>query len=437
MIFNVENAISTLGGNALEALKTIPGVRIQGEEIKLAGKNTVRIMVNDKIIQLSNDELQNYLTSIPSSNIQKIEVITNPPAKYDAEGNSGLINIQLKKAKLDNWNTPLRSSYQQATYESISHGIGFSYSKNKLSTLADLSYLHSRNIYTNNIHYYYPLEKWNNHIFYRNHRKNLSALLNLQYDLAKKSRMGMRFLGSFSNNLSDEYYDSYSYYHTGQILLKHDYTEGKPYLKPQNIALNINYNQKLNEKGEKFSIDADYFHNVSPKKNEFISDLMNFEQKKNDKEYAFNNSNQSIKNYSLKTDFEFPYNWANILFGAKISATKTDNSLETNLYKKTDNSLISAQNDHFQYTENMQALYFNISKSLKKWEIQAGFRGGNTQTKAHSISGDELTERNYFKLFPTLYLLYRENDRHIFFSKFWKKNRPAWILGTKSCKTLQ
>ena len=83
-------------------------------------------------------ELQNYLKSIPTANIQKIEVITNPPAKYEAEGNSGLINIQLKEAKQDNWNAILRSTYQQATYENLTHGVGFSYKKGKFSTLADI-----------------------------------------------------------------------------------------------------------------------------------------------------------------------------------------------------------------------------------------------------------------------------------------------------------
>ena len=84
-------------------------------------------MIDDRIIQMSAEDLQNYLKGIPSSNIKKIEVITNPPAKYEASGNSGLINIVLKDARMDAWSATLRSSYQQAHQATYQYGANFSY----------------------------------------------------------------------------------------------------------------------------------------------------------------------------------------------------------------------------------------------------------------------------------------------------------------------
>ncbi|ATA67846.1 hypothetical protein CGC48_03855 [Capnocytophaga cynodegmi] len=112
IVFNVENSVQASGGDALDVLKSTPGVQVNNEDISIVGKNGLRVMVNDKIMQLSGEGLTNFLKSIASDNIQKIEVITTPPSKYDAEGNAGLINIVLKKAKEDHWSTTLRTSYQ-------------------------------------------------------------------------------------------------------------------------------------------------------------------------------------------------------------------------------------------------------------------------------------------------------------------------------------
>lgn len=129
LVYNVENSIGALGGDALDALRITPTLQLKEDEIKIIGKSSVKVMVNDKIIPLSGEALTNYLRSIPTATIQQIEVISTPPAKYDAEGNSGLVNIKLKQAKNDSWNASVRSSYTQATYPSFNNGLNFSYKK--------------------------------------------------------------------------------------------------------------------------------------------------------------------------------------------------------------------------------------------------------------------------------------------------------------------
>ncbi|MBC8883384.1 carboxypeptidase-like regulatory domain-containing protein [Flavobacterium piscinae] len=96
-VFNVENSIRSTGTDGFELLKATPGVFISGNQIGIVGKSTVSVLIDDKIVNLSGNELINYLRGISSENIKNIEVITTPPAKYDAQGNSGLINIKLKK----------------------------------------------------------------------------------------------------------------------------------------------------------------------------------------------------------------------------------------------------------------------------------------------------------------------------------------------------
>lgn len=442
LVFNVENSVSAQGGDAMDALKLTPGVRIQGDEIKLSGKSSVKVMVNDRIIQLSGDDLYNYLKSIPVANIRKIEVITNPPAQYDAEGNSGLINIQLKEATQDNWKVTLRSVYQQATYATFLHAVGLTYKKDKFSALVDLNYQYGKNMYTNDINYYYPNEHWNNNIYNRNHQKNLGIVMNLKYNLTKRSSIGTQLISSFSNNTSDEFNNNFSRNYTDGAVIKNYKTEGMSSGKPKNVSLNVNYTLDLDDKGKKFSVDADYFNGVSPKDNNFSSLLQDFVGNSSENQLAINNSHQDIKNYSLKADVELPGSWADFAFGVKATSTTTDNKVDSKFYNKIDESLLSSQADHFLYKENMQMIYISVLKHFgEKWDVKAGLRGENTQTNANSFSVNQEIKRNYFKIFPTAYVSFKPNEDHVLslnFGRriqrpgFWEMNPAKWYISPKS-----
>ena len=105
VVFNVENSITASSGDALDALKVAPGLQVQNGIIKMFGKGTPRVMVNNKMVPLTNEELIGYLNSLSASDIKKIEIIATPPAQYDASGNGGLINIILKEGQINSWKT--------------------------------------------------------------------------------------------------------------------------------------------------------------------------------------------------------------------------------------------------------------------------------------------------------------------------------------------
>lgn len=445
LVFNVEQAVATIGGDALDALKATPSVKVSGEQIQLVGKNSVRIMVNDKMVQMTGEDLQNYLKSIPSEQIKAIEVITTPPAKYEAEGNSGLINIQLKSKKHDFWNTSIRTAYQQATYAQMTHGIGFNYKKNKLSILTDINYRYGKGLYTNDIFYHYPNHLWQNKLFNRNDRKTWGSLFNLNYDLTENSTIGIQFLGSFTDRRSDEYADNKALAYTDDSLLKHYKNEGLSKGTPYNYAFNLNYNTKLNDNGGKLSIDGDFFQMNKDEQNNFESILNDFDTNSHQVQVADNNSLQNITNYSLKTDVEWAFSWAKLAFGAKASRTKTKNLVDVQFNDATTQKLIKNQSDQFEYLENNQALYLSTTPSLgAQWEMKARLRLENTQTKGNSISTQQVHSRKYLKLFPTFYLLYKPNTNHSFNINYNKRiirpsysqlNPSRWYENSKSYVT--
>lgn len=130
LVFNVENSVASQGLDLVEALAKTPMVRTTDEAISIAGKSNVAVMVNDKLLNLSGQELINYLKTLRSDDIARIEVITTPPARYEAEGKSGLINIILKKNTNLGWNASLQTSgnyyFGRPTVSSRS-GLGFNY----------------------------------------------------------------------------------------------------------------------------------------------------------------------------------------------------------------------------------------------------------------------------------------------------------------------
>lgn len=112
LIFNVEQSIAATGGDVIDALKLTPGVKVDNDNISLIGKGNIIILIDNKPVQLSGEALSNYLRSIKSEDIKSIEVMRNPPAKYTAEGNTGVLNIVTKSIKKNTWNASLRGVFQ-------------------------------------------------------------------------------------------------------------------------------------------------------------------------------------------------------------------------------------------------------------------------------------------------------------------------------------
>lgn len=419
LVFNVENSISANGGDALDVLKITPNIRVQNDQIAMIGKSKMSVMIDDRLVQLSGDDLINYLKTISSDNIKSVEVITTPPAKYDAEGNSGIVNIKLKKAKKDSWSTTLRSASTLATYFRQSEGINFMYQKNKWSVLADVSVGNPKYIYTNDQTYLYPNnEYWEDDIRHNNNYKYISPNLSVDYKINNTWTIGIQYLGSFDRVNTNEFYSTSIFQNnTKEDLLKFYNTNGKNKEDNYTHSLNFKTVHFLDTIGKKITIDVDYFNNDSEKDNPFYTTNTDYVLNQVEDFYTRNLGMQTINNFSTRIDFEMPYQWATLNYGGKISFTTNNAELDGKFYKLiTQNpEIYLAQQTLFDYLENNQAFYFSTQKGLgKKWDAKAGLRIESTQTKGFSEELNQTNKNNYTKLFPTAYISYKPNDNHAF-----------------------
>ncbi|KAF2336702.1 TonB-dependent receptor [Flavobacterium nitrogenifigens] len=425
LVFNVENSVVATGGTALDALKSTPTVRVQNETISIVGKGEVLVMIDDRLNKMTQEDLVAFLRSIPADNIKSIEVITTPPAKYEAEGNSGLINIKLKTAKANSWNANLGTTYVQRSYASGNINGLFIYNYNKLSLQASINKGIDQFRTTSDARIYYPNELWKQDIATKSKTNLLSIGFGADYKLTEKWTSGIKYLGSFNDRTSANNPLTTRYNTSGEInsyILSHVNAQNSP----QMNSINWNNVFTLNNEGKNITVDLDYFNYQKDDSRVFSGNEMDNEKENiPETNFAAINSNlNQLKNYSAKIDVSIPYSWANISFGGKGFYTNTKNNL-TVFDNETGTPILNTESSNiFNYKEYNEAIYFSANKKLnEKWETQIGLRAEATQTEGYSENLNQTNKNNYIKLFPTAYLTYNANDNNTYSLNYSRRIR--------------
>lgn len=429
LIFNIENSISASGGDAVDALKVTPNIRVQNDNIKMIGKNNMIIMVDDKVIQLSGNELTNFLKTIPSDNIKSIEVITTPPAKYDAEGNSGLINIKLKRGKNNSWNASINTAYRQSIYPTGNLGSNFNYQKGKVSIFSSTNIAKGKSspIETSNI--YYPNQLWKNKSVRKDYTNLIGGRFGIDYQINKNLAVGIQYLGGSQkpnikeNNLT-------TIYNTNDYINSFIKTNANNNRINNSNSLNFHSIYNIDTIGTKIFTDFDYFKFNKSENRIFESNTLDPDYITVPDSYfsANNGTKTNFSNISGKIDIEMPLKWASLTYGYKISFSK--NISDVSFYNLTTGNSIydPSQSNKFEYTENINAFYFSGSKKIgDKLETQIGLRMETTNTKGISVTLNQENTNNYIKFFPTIYFIYNYNDNNSLSLNYSKRiNRPSF-----------
>ncbi len=430
LVFNVENSVSATGGTALDALKTTPLVRVQDEKVSIVGKGEVLVMIDDRIQRMSQDDLSGLLKSIPSDNIQSIEVITTPPAKYDAEGDNGLINIKLKKAKANSWNANIGGSYTQKTYAGGGLQGIFNYNYNKLSLQVSANTNSQRLRTTSDSKIYYPDELWLMNVKNRTEENSLGLGFGIDYKISEVWTTGAKYLGSFTKDTSSNSPLTTRINNTTGAVNSYIASDVEANNKPDMNSVNWYNTFKIDTAGTKITTDFDYFNYKKRDYSFFAGNEL--DNQKNMIPLSFfsatNTNVNRIENYSGKIDVEMPLKWANLSFGGKYTYTNTDNDLVVFDQQTGVPMLNTDQTNVFNYKEHNEALYVSANKKLgEKWETQAGLRMEATQTTGYSQNLNQTNKNDYVKLFPTAYVTYNPNDQNSFSLNYSRRiRRPTF-----------
>jgi hypothetical protein len=430
LVYNLENNVTTVGNDALSAINTAPGVVVQNDAITILGKGTSRVMIDGRIIELVGEELNNFLKSISAADIKNIEVISNPPAKYEADGMGGLINIIMKKGARDSWKNTTTVSYDQNKYGIFTLRNNFFYNKNKFRFSASVNGKTGYKNATDDLDMYFPDGLSSMKSVTKVKNENLSGKLALDYDFSERTTIGFQYLNDRNNPdfKSDIRINKYNTQNQLEnVTLNNSFTDKGS----RNQTYNAHLITKLDSLNRKLSFDVDYFDYKSNFDRNFVANNYTSDMTFVDVNQSGRNiSNQDIDNWSFKADMEHPLQAINLSYGAKMSFT---NSISDVLYYNTITGtpeLDPNQSNRFKYTENNQAIYVNADKKWnEKWNFQMGLRLENTQTNGFSETMNQETVNNYLKLFPTFYASYKKNENNSFSLNYGKRiNRPRFDL---------
>lgn len=411
LVFNVSNSIAATGGDAVDALKVAPGITIQNNSISMLGGGIANVMIEGRMLQLSGEELLNFLNAIAADDIKSIEIINNPPAQYEAIGNGGIINIIYKKGRKNSWKNTSTLSYNANKYGFGTLRNNFSYNKNKLSINASVNTSRgsSPNIETSLSTF--PNSVWKVRLDEKNTRKNTTGRVLVNYKLSDTFELGGQLMHTSNTPISKGVNTTTFLTNTNKVdslLVNND--DRKTTI--NTTVFNTHFITKLDTLGRKLSVDFDYFNyenklNAVSLVNTFSTDniFTGINQS------VQNLTQQQIENYSVKLDMQHPFKSISFSYGAKFSVLKTANSIKNYNLISGDAVLDTNLSNQFNYEEKIQAAYVNASKKInKKWNLQAGLRVENTTTKGFSETLNKINKNSYVKLFPSLFVSYKKDD---------------------------
>lgn len=417
-VVNVDALISNAGSTAMDVLEKSPGVLVdQSGAISLKGKSGVKIFIDDKPTYLSGADLDNYLRSLSSATIDQIELMSNPPAKYDAAGNGGVINIRLKRSKAKGFNGGINLSYSQGYYGRTNNGLNFTYRDNKVNLFGNFSY-NTGNGFSDldiNRHFFTdagaPDYDFLQNSFIRRTSKSYNSKIGLDYYVSEKSTIGFVVNGLITPSDVNTINKS-RFLNTGGNLDSTIVALNAQHRNFKNGSANVNYRHQYDKKGRELTFDVDYLRYQTNMGQSFDNTgyLPNGDISTHD--LLTGNLPSNINIWSAKTDYTHPLNSGfKLETGLKSSYTKTDNIAD---YFVTQGGVTAPDYDktnHFIYKEQISAGYLNINKDWKRISMQLGFRFENTISDGHQLGNvqkpDSTFKRNYNGIFPTAYIQYK------------------------------
>lgn len=437
-VVNVDAMISNAGADAMEVLEKSPGIIVdENGTIKIKGKSGVMVFIDDKPTYLSGSDLEVYLKSLPASTLDQIEIMTNPPAQYDAAGSAGVINIKTKKSKSKGFNGSLTSRISRGRRMHIRNGLNLNYTDNKIRVFGNINRADQKFITDLDIFRRYKNEDGSTKSLFDQNTmieqkvSTTNAKVGIDYYASEKSTFGISFTGLIKSE--KEFKD-------GKSLLKDAFNvldstivaSNNERNKFKNGGVNLNFRHDFDSIGRKITMDVDYLRYENNIEQNFKNYIFQTDNSLSEQDELTGKLPSSINIYTFKTDYVHPFkNAGKLETGYKISYSKTDNIAD---YANVIDGVAIPNYDssnHFKYDETINALYLNYSQQFQRFGIQTGLRLESTISKGNQLGNilkpASTFKRDYTNLFPTVYLSYKLDsiaDNQLVLSYGKRINRP-------------
>lgn len=436
VVMNISGLIGMTGGNVVDILNSAPGVFVdESGGVSLKGRGGVVVYIDDKPTQLSGTDLINYLKSLSAATIDKIELMSNPPAKYNADG-PAVINIRTKKNKTAGFNGNISVSAGYGRYFKSTNSVLLNYKANRLNFFLNAGFTAS-NIYFESFRerdYNYPNALLSYTLRQRvnetNHERTVTYRSGVDYEAGKHTTIGLLYNGSAAPYKEMGGYNNHFFNTSGKLdsftLSRSRYT-----VNPMRNALNVNMRHSVS--GKEVTINLDYLQfAIRPKQtlesNFFLPADSLVKQSRLITRIPF-----TALIHSARADYSDTI-FSNVKFETGVQTIHSQRSNSSDYYTSAD--MLSPDElltNKFRYRENIQSAYMNVQGKYKRLSAQAGLRvertEGNALQYGMRLKPDTAFSVAYTNLFPTVYLMYKADssgNNMISFSAGKRIERPGY-----------
>ncbi|MBI9032969.1 MAG: TonB-dependent receptor [Bacteroidales bacterium] len=410
-VINIEGNIKTEGKETTDLLRQLPTINVSEESINIFGKTSVLVYINDRIVRLEGQSLLSYLNSLPPDIINSVEIMSTPPAQYDAEGNVGIVKIVTKKNIQPGWKEYFKVGGMKNSYTSYMLSAYVNYTGEKLFfdgniTNGSYTYLNQSEYYN-----YFPYQttaafnpkKWNyssaevqTSLGYH-FNDNSTIVVDFQAPLYNKETIGdienhTRFINSTTN-------------HQDSII----YSDGSTLKNKQTYNAEVFFKHSFADKKSFFTASTAYLNNNTSNARSFTS-LTQVEDTDLTTEDYDTEGNQNYNILTSKLDFSFPLLSCTVKTGLKLSFINTSSDSKFFTVLDGNINLEPSLSNQYSYTENVQSVYYSMEKNIPNWSFKGGLRSEITKTSDNSVLTDESHKDNYINIFPSLYISHRFNN---------------------------
>lgn len=434
-IFNVEN--STLSNsNMLDVLKHAPGVLINNNTLSVKGE-TPTVYINDRKIYLSPKEVTQLLEGTSANNIKSVEVITTPPAKYDAE-DGAILNITMSKNIVSGYNGSISGNYKQGKEYpkyafSTSHflktkklnvNLNYTISPKKEYVFSDesINFINDDNAI---------FSSWETDFEQTNKSANQNINANIDFSFNDKNSLGFssNILVAPRNASKGNLNSNTLVFNSSKTLDSIFNTKVNLVEEKFNFAFTLDYIHKFNKDGEQISLSSHHtnydFSNFQNVDTGYFFPEANSAFREN-KFQTF--SSQEIQIFTNQLDYELPLQDSGFIeAGLKVSNINSENVLNQFDFENDIKTQNLENSDTFLYDETNYAAYGSYSKDWSSWSLKSGLRLEYTDTKGSSLATNEVNNNNYFKFFPSIHLKHTIDDKNEVYINYTKRiYRPRY-----------
>jgi outer membrane receptor protein involved in Fe transport len=415
---NLSNTLFKTSNNIVDVLKKSPSIQVNDDgALLMRNAVTPKVLINGRDIPMSKDELKNYLNTLKPDEVESIEVITNPSARYDAEY-KGVVNIRLKKDKELGLTGNVSSNFQHHKFSSSSNNLSLSYKTPKIAYTARGGFSSSSS-FTEETSNQTLIngDKLYTGLFSPSRDNSVDVTLGIDYYISKKQIIGGQFR-AYQNNLTNPFNFDIRLSNADKTI--------------QNIVSTSDVKTNNNNYSGNIYFEGNFKKGVLS----FASSIVNYQNNQNqlieNKIVSTSNNSQGvfINNTNIvSSQLDYSPTLKKGKFDVGIKASYTDIDNDSKYQNLVENKWVDdkTNSNKFLYSEKNFAAYVSYSNTVKKVSYSVGLRTENTITEGNSITLNSITNRDYIKWLPSLSINVPINDNNTFSASYSKRlTRPSF-----------